>query len=50
MSRSWENTLMNAPMYVASKTVEGNWSTVKECIIQASEKVLGREGRNNQIG
>ena len=38
---------MNAPMYVASKTVEGNWSTVKECIIQASEKVLGR-GRQKQ--
>ena len=38
---------MNAPMYVASKTVEGNWSTVKECIIQVSEKVLGC-GRQKQ--
>ena len=33
--------------YVASKTVEDNWSTVKECIIQTSEKVLGR-GRQKQ--
>ena len=33
--------------YVASKTVEDNWRTVKECIIQTSEKVLGR-GRQKQ--